>query len=213
MAEPRKNLPDGLTTIDSMKRFLICISALLVILQSAFASDGDRLRERVYISTDRDVYVAGDCVWMSAYCVDAATGRLSDFSRIAYVEVHSTAGTVQTAKVALEGGRGAASLTLPNTLATGNYLTDIVEFVEAFGLQVHLEFIHLVFDAENGFRITDIISFNVGLSQQGIVDLELGIKAEGALWRQEDAFLIIIASLYMMRHKPTKIGHYDAIIA
>ena len=104
-----------------MKRFLICISALLVILQSAFASDGDRLRERVYISTDRDVYVAGDCVWMSAYCVDAATGRLSDFSRIAYVEVHSTAGTVQTAKVALEGGRGAASLTLPNTLATGNY--------------------------------------------------------------------------------------------
>lgn len=104
-----------------MKRLLICIPALLVLFLSAFASDGERLRERVYISTDRDVYVAGDRVWMSAYCVDAATGRLSDFSRIAYVEVHSTAGTVQTAKVALEGGRGAASLTLPNTLATGNY--------------------------------------------------------------------------------------------
>ncbi len=104
-----------------MKRFLICISALLLLFQASFAEDGGRLRERVYISTDRDVYVAGDCVWMSAYCVDAATGRLSDFSRIAYVEVHSPEGTVQTAKVALDGGRGAASLTLPNSLATGNY--------------------------------------------------------------------------------------------
>ena len=104
-----------------MKRFLICIPALFVLIHAAFAADGERLRERVYISTDRDVYVAGDCVWMSAYCVDAATGKLSDFSRIAYVEVHSPEGTVQTAKVALDGGRGAASLTLPNSLATGNY--------------------------------------------------------------------------------------------
>ncbi|MBP5719741.1 MAG: hypothetical protein J6W82_01590 [Bacteroidales bacterium] len=104
-----------------MKRILICIPALLVLFQFAFAADGERLRERVYISTDRDVYVAGDRVWMSAYCIDAATGRLSDFSRIAYVEVHSPDGTVETAKVALDGGRGAASLILPNSIATGNY--------------------------------------------------------------------------------------------
>ena len=100
-----------------MKRILICIPALLVLFQFAFAADGERLRERVYISTDRDV----DRVWMSAYCIDAATGRLSDFSRIAYVEVHSPDGTVETAKVALDGGRGAASLILPNSIATGNY--------------------------------------------------------------------------------------------
>ena len=104
-----------------MKRILICIPAFLVLFQFAFAADGERLRERVYISTDRDVYVAGDRVWMSAYCIDAATGLLSDFSRIAYVEVHSPDGTVETAKVALDGGRGAASLILPNSIATGNY--------------------------------------------------------------------------------------------
>ena len=65
------------------------------------------LRERVYISTDREVYVAGDAVWLSAWCVDAGTGRLSDFSKTAYVEVHSPSGMVQTAKIALDGGRGA----------------------------------------------------------------------------------------------------------
>ena len=80
-----------------------------------------RLRERVYVSTDREVYVAGDAVWMSAFCVDAVTGKLSSFSKTAYVEVHSPSGMVQTAKIALEGGRGGGRLMLPNTLPTGNY--------------------------------------------------------------------------------------------
>lgn len=87
----------------------------------AFSLYGEeRLRERVYISTDRDVYVAGDAVWMSAWCVDA-TGRLSDCSKIAYVEVHSATGMVQTSRIALSGGRGAGRLYLPTTLPTGNY--------------------------------------------------------------------------------------------
>jgi len=80
-----------------------------------------RIRERVYVSTDREVYVSGDAVWMSAYCVDAATGRLSSFSKTAYVEIHSPTGMVQTAKIALDHGRGGGRFTLPNTLPTGNY--------------------------------------------------------------------------------------------
>ena len=84
-------------------------------------SGQSRLRERVYVSTDREVYVAGDAVWMSAYCMDASSGKLSSFSKTAYVEIHSAAGMVQTAKIALEGGRGGGRLMLPNTLPTGNY--------------------------------------------------------------------------------------------
>ena len=105
--------------IQRMKRiptFLFCLLLPLLSLQGA-----GRLRERVYISTDRDVYVSGDAVWMSAWCVDAGTGALSTFSKIAYVEVHSPTGMVQTAKIALDGGRGAGRLTLPATLPTGNY--------------------------------------------------------------------------------------------
>ena len=101
-----------------MKR--IYITLLLTLLTSALYGQ-DRLRERVYVSTDRDVYVAGDAVWMSAFCVDAASGRLSAFSKTAYVEVHSPSGMVQTAKIALDGGRGGGRLMLPNTLPTGNY--------------------------------------------------------------------------------------------
>ena len=102
-----------------MKKILtiiFCLTLPLLSLQGA-----ERLRERVYISTDRDVYVAGDAVWLSAWCVDAATGKLSSFSKTAYVEVHSAAGLIQTAKLSLDGGRGAGRLTLPTTLPTGNY--------------------------------------------------------------------------------------------
>ena len=102
-----------------MKRILSLLTFLLFALPAL--TGAEPLRERVYISTDRDVYVAGDAVWLSAWCVDAGTGRLSAFSKIAYVEVHSPAGLVQTAKVALNGGRGAGRLTLPSTLPTGNY--------------------------------------------------------------------------------------------
>ena len=102
-----------------MKKFLILICSLLCL--QASVSGAERLRERVYLATDREVYVAGDAVWLSAWCVDAASGLLSSFSKTAYVEVHSPTGMVQTAKISLDKGRGAGRLTLPSTLPTGNY--------------------------------------------------------------------------------------------
>lgn len=101
-----------------MRKILITLSFLLSLLP---LSARERIRERVYIATDKEVYVAGDAVWMSAWCLDAATGELSSFSKTAYVEVHSATGMVQTAKIALDKGRGAGRLILPTTLPTGPY--------------------------------------------------------------------------------------------
>ena len=103
------------------KKYLPLLASCLCLLLPLTAAGADRLRERVYVATDSEVYVAGDAVWMSAWCVDATSGLPSGFSKIAYVEVHSQEGMVQTAKIALENGRGAGRLVLPNTLPTGNY--------------------------------------------------------------------------------------------
>lgn len=101
-----------------MRKILITLFFLLFLLP---LSARERIRERVYIATDREVYVAGDAVWMSAWCLDASTGKLSTFSKTAYVEIHSASGMVQTGKIALAGGRGAGRLYLPSTLPTGPY--------------------------------------------------------------------------------------------
>lgn len=98
------------------------IAILITILCTALTAPAqEHLRERVYISTDKDVYVAGDALWYSALCVDVNEGRLSDFSSIAYLELHSSEGMVQTSKVALEHGRGAGRIVLDSSLPTGNY--------------------------------------------------------------------------------------------
>ena len=151
-----------------MKKIILCIFTLLVMLPAAF---GGQLQERVYIATDRDVYVAGDCVWMSAWCVDASTGTLSDFSRTAYVELHSPAGTVQTAKIALSGGRGAGTLSLPNTLDTGNY--SIIAYTMAGASEKD-------FDPSTGERIISVFNtFSTARIDGGVTVVDQAPEAIG----------------------------------
>lgn len=76
--------------------------------------------ERIYVSTDREVYVAGDAVWCSLTCLDG-NGRFSNESAISYLELVSEAGTACTAKIGLLEGRGAGSFRIPVTAPTGTY--------------------------------------------------------------------------------------------
>ena len=100
------------------------LTAIIFLMLSCLVqvSAEEHLRERVYLATDKDVYVSGDKLWCSAFCVDVNTGRFSEFSRVAYVEVHSADGLVQTGKIALDHGRGAGTFTLQASLPTGNYI-------------------------------------------------------------------------------------------
>ena len=94
---------------------------IALLLASLPLTAQGRVVERTYLATDKDVYVAGETVWYSAFCVDAVTGRLSPVSSVAYIELHSADGLAATSKVALAGGRGGGRLQLPTALPTGNY--------------------------------------------------------------------------------------------
>ena len=101
-----------------MKRSLMILAMMVLALLPLRAQE--RTAERTYVTTDRSVYVAGDRIWCSAFCV-TGEGCLSDVSRVAYLELHSADGMAATAKLALNGGRGAGYLDLPTSLPTGNY--------------------------------------------------------------------------------------------
>ena len=100
-----------------MKRIQAFLS-LLLCLTPLFAQQ--RTVERVYVTTDRDAYVAGEQIGCSAFCVDVR-GGLSTVSRVAYLELHSADGLAASARLALEQGRGAGTIALPASLPTGNY--------------------------------------------------------------------------------------------
>lgn len=95
---------------------LLCLAANL-----SYADNSGKLSERVYVTSDKSVYVAGDQVWLSAWCVDVEGNKSSEFSKTAYIELHSAEGMVQRGKIALDKGRGAGTLKLLSTLHSGNY--------------------------------------------------------------------------------------------
>ena len=107
----------------SLKMTRACIyNIIAAVLLLAAPAAGARVVERVYISTDRSVYMAGEDIRCSAFCLDLAPGVLySELSSLAYLELHSADGLAQTAKIALVHGRGAGVVSLPRTLPTGNY--------------------------------------------------------------------------------------------
>ena len=93
---------------------------LWIILCGLMACAGMAAAERVYVSTDRTAYLAGERVWCSLFCVDE-NGRLSPQSAVAYVELLSAEGSAVQQKIGLLDGRGSGEFALPVSLPTGNY--------------------------------------------------------------------------------------------
>lgn len=99
-----------------MKKILLTLSALAFAGALALAEP----TERIFVSTDRSAYLAGDAVWCSLTSLDG-NGRFSNASAVSYVELVSEEGTACTAKIGLLDGRGAGSFRIPVTTPTGTY--------------------------------------------------------------------------------------------
>jgi len=100
-----------------MKKKLL---TLVLLSLAGMASIAAAPVERIYITTDRDVYLAGDAVWCSLTCL-GGNGLFSNESAVSYLELVSEEGTACTAKIGLLEGRGAGSFRIPVTTPTGTY--------------------------------------------------------------------------------------------
>ena len=99
-----------------MKKIVLILAALAFAGTLSVAAP----TERIFVSTDRSAYLAGDAVWCSLTCLDE-NGLYSNASAISYVELVSEEGTACTAKIGLLEGRGAGSFRIPVTTPTGTY--------------------------------------------------------------------------------------------
>jgi len=98
-----------------------------------------QLRERMYLQTDKQLYLAGELLWMKLYTTDQE-GRLMSFSKIGYVElVHDSIPEVQV-KVDIRDGTGAGWIELPAMLPTGYYrLTAYTRYMRNEGEKTFFE--------------------------------------------------------------------------
>ncbi len=99
-----------------MKKLILTLTALALAGALSVAAP----TERIFVSTDRSAYLAGDAVWCSLTCLDE-NGLFSNASAVSYVELVSEEGTACTAKIGLLEGRGAGSFRIPVTTPTGTY--------------------------------------------------------------------------------------------
>ena len=111
-----------------MVKRTFCFIVLALALLADLAAQG---QERVYVSTDKNAYLAGEDLWCSVYCFDGSAGKYSGLSSVAYLEFHSAQGLEEMIKVPLIDGRGCGRLQIPFDFATGNY--SIIAYTKKYG--------------------------------------------------------------------------------
>lgn len=160
----------------------ICILALLICSWSLLSG-----QERVYVSTDKDVYVVGEDIWYSVHCIDDESGSYSNLSDVAYLQFVSNEGVASTAKAALIRGRGCGRFRIPMTLPTGNY--SIVSYTKCDGGDAQGEFngkIISVFNTAATTKVKDGVVKGNGVGAgnfvpetKGDTRIDVGVPGDG----------------------------------
>lgn len=115
-----------------MKRILLFFLCLSTLTGFSLVAQINLYHERLYLSTDKECYLAGEPVWISAFSYYTHTGELSQISALAYIEIQDLSGSHIQTKVALKKGRGSAMVALPLTLPTGIYrLTGYTRYMQS----------------------------------------------------------------------------------
>lgn len=79
-------------------------------------------QEKVFVHTDRTHYITGETIWMSFYCVDAATHHPVDMSKVLSVELISEKGEpLKQDRIRLEAGFGKGQMFISPDLPSGSY--------------------------------------------------------------------------------------------
>ncbi len=107
--------------------FILALSSLPVFSQNnIFKTSLDKWRtenpqEKIFVQTDKEVYFAGETIWMKAWCI--LDGVPTDLSKQIYITLSNTAGIIVHKKLyKLDSVASCAGdFVLPDTISTGNY--------------------------------------------------------------------------------------------
>lgn len=137
-----------------MKIYTILFLSFLLAAMSVIVSAENDLRERIYLQTDKQTYLAGELLWVKLYLTDA-DGIPDSFSKIGYIElVDETTAQVQV-KVEITGGAGSCCLELPATLPTGYY--QLIAYTRQMKNEGENVFFNKMISIINTFRADDNI--------------------------------------------------------
>jgi len=102
---------------DMMKHKIWLILSVVWFVQTPIIA---QYQERVYLQTDKQLYLSGELLWLKLYTTNEE-GELLSLSKIGYVElIHDSIPEIQI-KIDIRDGTGAGWMELPAMLPTGYY--------------------------------------------------------------------------------------------
>lgn len=152
-----------------------CFFGVLLCLFSQYpVFAGNVLRERVYVHTDKQIYLAGEFMWLKLYLTDE-TGMPASFSKVGYIELlDETTAQVQV-KVEIKKGVAAGWMEIPLSLSTGYYR--LVAYTRAMRNESDTVFFDKTIGVINTFRADAAI----------VADIDTGFVANvGAGFENKD---------------------------
>jgi hypothetical protein len=79
-------------------------------------------QEKVFIHTDRSMYITGETIWLKPYCVDATYHTFTDLSKVVNIELFDLYGNVvKKERIQLKEGIGEGQIFVSPDLQTGVY--------------------------------------------------------------------------------------------
>lgn len=79
--------------------------------------------EKLYVHTDKTIYLAGELIWFKVYQTNGFVNQPINISRISYVEILSSdKKPVLQAKIGMNSGSGNGSFLIPPSVQSGNFI-------------------------------------------------------------------------------------------
>ncbi|HEX2926772.1 MAG TPA: hypothetical protein VHP38_11050 [Ruminiclostridium sp.] len=130
-----KNIKSKFSTrLNSTSGFRIAIFSLLLIsfckasFPQSIKDDKSNpgisfLKEDLKITTDRDVYIAGEELWVKINIRNAFTSRPDNISKVVYLELLDRNNfPLKQIKISVDAGSCSTNMVLPDKVSTGNYI-------------------------------------------------------------------------------------------
>ena len=164
IAKPMRNTIKAfrITFLTSAFSFLFLNSKAQVIqeVQNSFnLYKQNALLEKIFVHTDKTVYLPGEIIWFKIYCVDGNDHKPLNLSKVVYVDVlDNNQNPIMQTKVSMKNGIGDGSIYVPVTIASGHYkLRAYTNWMKNFSPDFYFEKIIAVI---NPLKSPDVVKDN-----------------------------------------------------
>jgi hypothetical protein len=122
-------------------------------------------KEQMYIHIGRDAFIAGENIWLKAYCLNISHPELPALSKVAYVElVNEKCEHVLGQILKIEDGSSESCLTIPDTLISGlYYIKSYTQWMQNFGPETFFSlpiYIYNIYDNKTAAQLNTISQAN-----------------------------------------------------